>query len=99
MNSLNCSLNLLGLSDPSIWGHAGMSGASLMAQLKNLPASTGDAGLIPGSGRSGKGHGNPFQYSWAEEPGMQTIVHGVTKESDMTWQVSTYNNRAWVVLE
>ena len=31
--------------------------------LKNLPASAGDAVLIPGSGRSlGKGNGNPFQY-------------------------------------
>ena len=38
--------------------------------VKNLPASvgdTGDAGLIPGSGRSpGGGHGNPLQYSCLE---------------------------------
>ena len=38
--------------------------------VKNLPASvgdTGDAGSIPGSGRSpGGGHGNPFQYSCLE---------------------------------
>ena len=35
--------------------------------IKHLPASAGDAGdagLIPGSGRSpGGGHGNPLQYS------------------------------------
>ena len=42
---------------------------------KELPASTGDAGLIPGSGRScGEGNDNPLQYSClkrrgAEEPG------------------------------
>jgi len=28
-----------------------------------------DLGLIPGSGRSsGKGNGNPLQYSWLENP-------------------------------
>ena len=36
-----------------------------MAQMvKNLPINTGDAGLIPGSGRSpGGGNGSPFQSS------------------------------------
>ena len=46
--------------------------------VKNPSANAGDigeAGLIPGSGRSpGGGHGNPLQYlawkiSWTEEPG------------------------------
>ena len=38
--------------------------------VKNPPASAGDAGSIPGSGRSrGGGNGNPLQYSWTEEPG------------------------------
>ena len=43
--------------------------------VKNPPANAGDAGLIPGSGRSlGGWHGNPLQYSclensWTEEPG------------------------------
>ena len=33
--------------------------------VKNLPANAGDAGLIPGSGRSpGEGNGNPLQYSY-----------------------------------
>ena len=44
-----------------------MGQASLVVQMvKNLPASAGDPGLIPGSGRSpGGGHGEPLQYSWA----------------------------------
>ena len=39
-----------------------------MAQVvKNLPANAGDAGLIPGLGRSlGGGNGNPLQYSYLE---------------------------------
>ena len=59
--------------------------------VKNLPASegdVGDAGSIPGSGRSpGGGNGNPLQYSCLENPMdrevWQDTVHGVT-ESDMT---------------
>ena len=37
--------------------------------VKNLPANAGDSCLIPGSGTSpGGGNGNPFQYSWWENP-------------------------------
>ena len=37
--------------------------------LKNLPANVGDAGSIPGSGRSpGGGNDNPFQYSCLKNP-------------------------------
>ena len=37
--------------------------------IKNLPANAGDAGSIPGSGRSpGRGHGNPFQSPCLENP-------------------------------
>ena len=37
--------------------------------VKNPPANTGDAGSIPGSGRSpGEGKGNPFQCSCLESP-------------------------------
>ena len=39
--------------------------------VKKPPANAGDireAGLIPGSGRSGGGHGNPLQYSGLENP-------------------------------
>ena len=50
--------------------------------VKNLPASAGDAGdagLIPGSGR---GNGNPLQYSWLgnlREGAWWATVHWVTK--------------------
>ena len=43
--------------------------------VKSLPATAGDMGSIPGSGRfPGEGNGNPLQYScpeipWTEEPG------------------------------
>ena len=37
------------------------------AMVKNLPANTGDSGLIPGLGRSlGGGNGNTPQYSCLE---------------------------------
>ena len=56
--------------------------------VKNLPASSGDMGLIPGSRRSpGEGHGNPLlQYSCPENPENPmnsrvwwAVVHGVTE--------------------
>ena len=55
--------------------------------VKNLPANagdTGDAGLIPESGRSpGERNGNPLQYSCLENPidrgAWQATVHGVAK--------------------
>ena len=46
-----------------------------MLMAKNLPANAGDAGLIPGLGRSPReGNGYPLQYLrleilWTEEPG------------------------------
>ena len=54
--------------------------------VKNPPANAGDAGSIPGSGRSpGGGNGNPLKYSCLENPmdreAGRVIVHGVT-ESD-----------------
>ena len=62
--------------------------------VKNLPANAGDTGdvsLIPGLGRSpGEENGNPFQYSWQENPmdreAWWATVHGVVKESDTTEQ-------------
>ena len=53
-------------------------------QIKNLPANTGDAGLIPGSGRSpGGGNGDPLQYSCLENAmdrrAWWATVHGVAK--------------------
>ena len=54
--------------------------------VKNLPANTrdiGDAGSIPGSGRSGEGNGNPPQYSCLRSPvdreAWWATVHGVPK--------------------
>ena len=39
------------------------------AAVKNLPASAGDAGSIPGLGRSpGEGNSNPLQYSCLGKP-------------------------------
>ena len=53
--------------------------------VKNLPASTGDLGLIPGLGRSpGEGNGNPLEYSCLgnamNREVWQAAVHGVAKE-------------------
>ena len=52
--------------------------------VKNPHANAGDAGLIPGSGRSpGEGNGNLLQYSCLENPmdrgAWWAIVHGVAK--------------------
>ena len=57
--------------------------------VKNLPANTGDAGLIPESRRyPGEGNGNPLQYSCLEKSmdrgAWWATVHGVAKESDTT---------------
>ena len=57
--------------------------------VKNPPANAGEAGLIPGLGRSpGEGNGNPFQYSCQENPmdrgAWQATGHGVAKELDTT---------------
>ena len=61
----------------------GFSGGSV---VKNPPTmqETGDAGSIPGSGRSsGGGHGNPLQYSCLESPmdreAWWATVHSVAK--------------------
>ena len=70
-----------------------MNGASQVAlAVKNLPDSAGDArevGLIPGLERSpGEGNDTPLQYSCLGNPmdrgAWQAIVHGATKESDIT---------------
>ena len=62
--------------------------------VKNLPANEGDAGLIPGLGRSsGEGNGNAFQYSCLQNPmgreAWRATVHEVAKESDMTERLNS----------
>ena len=57
--------------------------------VKNPPANEGDAGSIPGSGRSpAEGNGKPLQYSSLGNPmdrgAWRATVHGAAKESDMT---------------
>ena len=60
--------------------------------VKSLPANvgdTGDAGSIPGLGRSpGVGNGSPLQYSCLENSvdrgAWQAAPHGVAEESDTT---------------
>ena len=52
--------------------------------VKNPPVSTGNAGSIPGLGRSpGEDNGNPLQNSCLKNPmdrgACWTAVHGVTK--------------------
>ena len=64
----------------------GFPGASV---VKNPLGNIGDAGSIPGSGRSpGEGSGHPLQYSCLENStdreAWQATVQGVTKELDMT---------------
>ena len=62
--------------------------------VKNPPANAGDAGSIPGSGRSpGGGNGNPLQCSCLENSmdrgAWQATVHGVPKSlSYMAEQLS-----------
>ena len=61
-----------------------------MAQTVKASAyNVGDPGSIPGLGRSpGEGNGNPFQYSYLENPmdrgAWEAAVHGFTKESNTT---------------
>ena len=64
----------------------GFQGGSV---VKNLSASAGDVGLIPGLGRfPGEGNSNSLQYSYLRNPMDWEVwwatVHGVVKESDMT---------------
>ena len=68
-------------------------GASQVALVvKNLSINAGDirdVGLIPGTGRSPGGHGNPLQYSCQENPmdrGVwQATIHRVTRSGTLKW--------------
>ena len=64
--------------------------------MKNPPANVGDVGSVPGSGRSpGEGNDFPLHYSCLENPmdrgAWWATAHGVTKESNMTEELSTGN--------
>ena len=54
----------------------------------------GDTGLIPGSGRSGGGHGNPLQCSCLENPmdrgSRRATVHTVAKSRTRLKRLSTH---------
>ena len=64
---------------------------------KESACNVGYLGLIPWSGRSsGEGNGYPFRYSCLENPmdrgDWWAMVHGVSKESDTTKQLTfTFN--------
>ena len=67
------------------------------AEVKNLPASAGDVGSIPGSGKPPRvGNSNSLQYSCLENPmdreAWQATVHGVAEftESDTTEHTHTH---------
>ena len=66
--------------------------------VKNLPANAGDAGSIPGSGRSpGVGNGNPLQNSCLGNPmdrgARWAIVHGVaTVRQDLATKLPPTNS-------
>ena len=77
------------------------AGASQLALVVKNPSANagdvGDAGSIPGSGRSpGEGHGNPFQYSCLENPlarGAQWATdHTVVKSRTRLKQLSTHKD-------
>ena len=66
--------------DRLVWGHSTGAGAV----VKNLPANAGDAGSIPGLGRSpGAGLGNLLQYYCLENSmdreAWRATVHGFAK--------------------
>ena len=70
--------------------------------VKNLSANAGDAGSIPGLGRSpGGGHDNPLQQSCLEnlmDRGVwQDTVHRVTKSWTRLKQLSTHPSGTEIV--
>ena len=67
LSSHPLQLNLL--LPPLLSGYISFPDGSVVKELACNAGDTGDAGLIPGSGRSPRGgHGNPFQYSCLENP-------------------------------
>ena len=65
--------------------------------VKDGPTNAGDAGSVPGLGRSpGEGNSNLLQYSWLENSmhrgDWQATVHGIAKESDTAEQLSMHTH-------
>ena len=63
---------------------------------KESTCNSGDTSLMLGLGRPpGEGNGNPLQYSCLANPMdrgfWRDTVHGVTKESDMTYQLNHHH--------
>ena len=95
---LSCSKHSSGFPKKLIFILLTMAQASQVAlMVKNPPANagdSGDAGSIPGLGRSsGGGHGNRFQYSCLENlldrGALRATVHRVTKSQTQLKQLST----------
>ena len=80
-NQLMVAGEFLHIKKDLFWGFPGGS------VVKNPPASAGDMGLIPGSGRSpGEGNGNPLQHPCLGNPmdkEARQAKHRVAK-SDLT---------------
>ena len=71
--------------------------------VKNLPANAGDAGSLPGFGRSpGEGNGNPLQCSCLgnsmDRGAWWATVHRVAKVLDTTQQLNDNNNPIFINL-
>ena len=86
-----------------LWFSLHIPGGSQVAPaVKNLPSNAGDAGSIPGLGRSpGGGHDNPLQQSCLEnlmDRGVwQDTVHRVTKSWTRLKQLSTHPSGTEIV--
>ena len=66
--------------------------------VKSPTVNAGDAGSIPGSGRSpGEGNGNPLQYSClgntTDRGAWWATVHGVANKSDTTERLKNNCNK------
>ena len=66
--------------------------------VQNPSANVGDAGSIPGLGRStGEGNDNSLQYSCLKNSmdrgAWWATVHETAKESDMNYQLNNNNNK------
>ena len=90
---LYVSCNVLQLKNKDVRDILGFFGGSV---VKNLPASAGNLGSIPGLGRSlEEGNSNPLQFSCLGNPmdreAWRAPLHGVASELDMGEQLSNYN--------